>query len=270
MKLYLLQLARFRPSGSPVPGYVIQTDDGLNILVDTGLPYPPDEDPQGPADMSPELRAEDYVVNRLATIGLAPEDIHIVICTHFDGDHAGNHEVFTKSELVVQRAHYAAARAGHPRFASNRAHWDHPGLHYRLVDGDMLLVPGVELIETSGHVPGHQAVLVRLPETGPVLLAIDAIPNASMLDPGARPIGPMDADEAGVRASTRKLVELARGGHTPRVRPRRPTVAGTQTRAGVLFLTAPPFCPAAWSAWPSRPARRWRPGSTIGARWSTA
>ncbi len=59
--------------------------------------------------------------------------------------------------------------------------------------------------------PGHQAVLVRLPQTGPVLLAIDAIPRAlGDFTPETRPIGPFDLDEAGVRASTPKLVDLAR------------------------------------------------------------
>jgi N-acyl homoserine lactone hydrolase len=78
-----------------------------------------------------------------------------------------------------------------------------------LIDGDTVLVPGVELIEMSGHVPGHQSVLVLLPETGPVILAIDAIAESSMLDPDNRPIHPTDEDEVGVRASTRKLVDLA-------------------------------------------------------------
>lgn len=42
MKLYLFELGRFiypdihQPL--PVPGYLIQTDDGKNILVDTGFP----------------------------------------------------------------------------------------------------------------------------------------------------------------------------------------------------------------------------------------
>lgn len=34
MKLYLMQLALLQPLGVPVPGYVIQMDDGRNILVD--------------------------------------------------------------------------------------------------------------------------------------------------------------------------------------------------------------------------------------------
>jgi N-acyl homoserine lactone hydrolase len=51
---------------------------------------------------------------------------------------------------------------------------------------------------------------VRLPETGPVLLAIDAIPFASHLDADTREMTVFDMEEAGVRASTRKLVDLAR------------------------------------------------------------
>jgi N-acyl homoserine lactone hydrolase len=72
------------------------------------------------------------------------------------------------------------------------------------------LLRGIELIETSGHVPGHQSVLVRLPKTGPVLLAIDAMAHAlGDHTPENRPIGPYDLEESGTRASTRKLVDLA-------------------------------------------------------------
>lgn len=42
----------------------------------------------------------------------------------------------------------------------------------------------------------------------PVLLTVDAIPRAAQLNPDSRMIGPHDMDEAGVRASTRKLVDL--------------------------------------------------------------
>ena len=158
-----------------MPGYLIRTDDGTNILVDTGLPYSTIENPQGPPGLQPEMTEADYVVNRLGSIGLRPDDIQFLVCTHFDPDHAGNHEMFPAAEFIVQRRHYEIARGGHPRFGIAREHRDNPNLRYRLIDGDTVLVPGIELIDTSGHVPGHQSVLVRLPETGPVLLAIDAI-----------------------------------------------------------------------------------------------
>jgi N-acyl homoserine lactone hydrolase len=200
VRLYILQYSVNRETGSPVPGYLIQTDDGTNVLVDTGYPR---------SMIGTRMNEEDYVVNRLAELGVTPADIRYLVCTHFDGDHAGGHDEFRDAELVVQRTHYEVARQ-HSRFDGVREHWDRPELRYRQVDGDTELLPGIELIESGGHVPGHQSVLVRLPNTGPVLLAIDAISRASHLDPDTRPIGPYDADEAATRASTRKLVELAR------------------------------------------------------------
>lgn len=212
MKLYLLQLALLQPLAVPVPGYLVQTDDGANILVDTGFPHsfiehPPG--PMGPLNLQVEMHPQDYIVNRLASVGVQPDDVDLLICTHFDADHAGNHDLFTRAELIVQREHYQKARAGHPRSAVVREYWDVPALRYRLVDGDTVLAPGVELLETSGHVPGHQSVLLRLPDTGPVLLAIDAVPAASMLDAETRVVLPNDEDEADTRASTRKLAEVA-------------------------------------------------------------
>ena len=63
--------------------------------------------------------------------------------------------------------------------------------------------------ETSGHAPGHQSVLVRLPQTGPVLLTIDAVPEQKSFTPD-REAGPFDEDEEALRASTRKLLDLVR------------------------------------------------------------
>src|SRR5262249_17842382 len=59
---------------------------------------------------------------------------------------------------------------------SSTATW--PERVYELVDGDVELRPGVELLASPGHTPGHMSLLVRLAGTGPVLLAVDAIRNA--------------------------------------------------------------------------------------------
>ncbi|BCM90999.1 N-acyl homoserine lactonase AiiA [Abditibacteriota bacterium] len=212
VKLYLFQLGMLQPLGVPIPGYLIQTIDKHNVMVDSGLPYefiknPPG--PMGPAQLQVEVHEEDHIVNRLATIGLHPDDIDFLIVTHFDADHAGNLSLFTKAELVVQLEHYEVSLAGYPRSQRAREHWDRPDLHYRQVEGDITLLPGIELIKTSGHVPGHQSVLVRLPNSGPVLLAIDAVPTAAMMDAETRTIMSNDDDESQTRASTRKLAEIA-------------------------------------------------------------
>lgn len=207
-RLYLMQLSTstIPTGGQPLAAssgcYLVQTGDGKNILIDSGLPpdYTP---PQG----MPPARQQKNVLEHLADLGLRPDEINLLICTHFDVDHAGYHDAFPQAECVVQRTHYEVAHAGHPRYATARAHWDHPALRYRLIDGDTELFPGLALIETSGHAPGHQSVLLRLPRTGPILLAIDAVVMQRLFTPDRR-AWPTDDNEEQLRASTRKLLNL--------------------------------------------------------------
>jgi N-acyl homoserine lactone hydrolase len=212
-KLSLLQLSTTSvpTAGGPlkmVSGcYLVETSDGKHILIDSGLPA--DIEPSAGA---PPAENKKNVLEHLADLDLRPADIDMVICTHFDVDHAGYHDAFPQAEFVVQRAHYELARGGHPRYAPARAHWDHPALRYRLVEGDTELLPGLTLLETSGHAPGHQSVLVRLPLTGPVLLAIDAVVMQRLFTP-ERKAWPLDDDEGQLRASTRKLLDLVEREH---------------------------------------------------------
>jgi N-acyl homoserine lactone hydrolase len=198
-RLYLMQVGSVPQYRIPVVCYLVQTGDGKNILIDSGLPeIIPAEDA--------EFENGRDVLEQLAGLGLQPDDIDTVISTHYDGDHAGRHAAFTRAQYVVQRVHHLDA-ATNPRFAAVRPQWDQPLARIRLVDGDTELLPGLELIETSGHVPGHQSVLVRLPKIGAVLLTIDAVPFADGFtrdqpDDGSNP------DAAAIQAGTNKLLDL--------------------------------------------------------------
>ena len=198
-RLYLMQVGDMPLYEIPIVCYLVQTGDGKNILIDSGLP---EIMPEGEADFE---NGQD-VIEQLANIGLRPDDIDTVISTHYDIDHAGRHAAFTKAHYVVQRAHHLDA-ASNGRYADIRPQWDQPMERIRLVDGDTELLPGLVLIETSGHVPGHQSVLVRLPKTGAILLTVDAVPFAAGFtrdeqDDGSNP------DAAAIRASTIKLLDL--------------------------------------------------------------
>ena len=204
--LYLMQVGTLPPMGVPFVCYLIQMDDGKNILIDTGLPEgvnPP------PGRQMPDLG--ENVVQQLAKLGIQPNDIDLLISTHYDGDHVGNHPAFPRAEYIVQRAHHTAAQT-HPRYLATRALWDQPAERIRLVDGDTELLPGVELIETSGHAPGHQSVLVRLPETGVVILAIDAVGTQTDFKADRVP-GQIDDNAADTLTSTHKLIDLAEREH---------------------------------------------------------
>ena len=207
-KLYLFHLST---TAIPLSGgqtlemssgcYLVETADNKRILIDSGMA------PDASLSHAPPSTNEKNVLEHLADLNLRPKDIDILICTHFDVDHAGYHDHFTNAEFIVQREHYALARNGNPRFAAARPHWDHPALRYRLVDGDTELLPGITLLETSGHAPGHQSVLIRLPQAGPVLLAIDAavLQRTFTVD---RKAWPTDDNEQQLRTNTKKLLDL--------------------------------------------------------------
>lgn len=203
-RLYLLQVGSMPDYQIPIVCYLVQTDDGNNILIDSGLPEIIPEGEQ-------EFVNDHTLFEQLAAIGLQPGDIDMVISTHYDLDHSGNHGAFTKATFFVQRAHHEQA-PGNARFGATRPQWDQPMERIRLVDGDMKLLPGLELIETGGHVAGHQSVLVRLPKSGTVLLTIDAVPFREGFTRDAQDDG-SNPDAEAIRASTIKLLDLVEREH---------------------------------------------------------
>ncbi len=203
-RLYLMQVGSMPEYQIPIVCYLVQTSDGKNILIDTGLPEIVPEE-------ASEFKNDKDVIAQLASIGIQPDDIDTVISTHYDIDHAGRHAAFTRAQYVVQREHHEDA-ATNPRFAPLRAQWDQPMERIRLVDGDTELLPGLELIETSGHVPGHQSVLVRLPKTSAVVLTVDAVPFGQSWTRDAQDDG-SNPDAEAVRASTIKLLDLVEREH---------------------------------------------------------
>jgi N-acyl homoserine lactone hydrolase len=199
--LHLLEVATVRDDGVPIPVFLIGLADGRWWLVDTGCPADMIGDPNAPFAVT----AESHITGQLHRLGLRPADVDTVIVSHLDPDHAGANDEFKHAELVMQRAqHEHATRSGLLRYEWLRQHWDLP--NPRLADGDTELAPGITLIECGGHVPGHQAVLVDLPDTGPVLLAGDAWMRDT--DPDTRPLTQHDLDGPRTRASQRKLMNI--------------------------------------------------------------
>ncbi len=157
----------------PVTCYLIRAADAT-ILFDTGLS--PRAVP-GILRNDPLARFtdDDLLVHRLDALGLEPASVDLVVLSHLHYDHAGGAALFQDSELVVQQDEYAYAHHTPPAFASfyYRKNYDLPGYRWRLLDGDAELVPGITALRSDGHTPGHQSLLVDLPQTGPVILAGD-------------------------------------------------------------------------------------------------
>lgn len=79
MRLYMLYLGTMQPGDIPVPGYLIQTDEGINILVDSGWPRSFVDKPVQLPGLTVEIRSEDTVASRLKSIGISPADISYLI-----------------------------------------------------------------------------------------------------------------------------------------------------------------------------------------------
>lgn len=154
---------------APVPivqNFFVVSGDGHITVVDTGI----DDlasycDPRDRAGLGPSRSTRDL----LADIGLHPDDVDTLILTHLHFDHYLNARLFKRARIVINEREFtyvmspahrrAMPRSSFPRevfaWLVNEA-WD----RLELVSAEADVLPGVRVIETGGHSPGHQIVVV--------------------------------------------------------------------------------------------------------------
>jgi glyoxylase-like metal-dependent hydrolase (beta-lactamase superfamily II) len=171
---------------------LIELRDGL-MLVDTGL---------GLNDIAhksalpsaflksaaPRLDPSETAIEQIRALRLAPDDVHHIVMTHLDLDHAGGLADFPKARVHLHRSEYQAAITGEipAKPGRYRKHqWQHAP-RWTLYDcfDDVWLglpsarvniggEPDVRLVPLSGHTPGHSGVVVKT-ERGWLLHAGDS------------------------------------------------------------------------------------------------
>lgn len=162
-----------------VPCYLVEHGQGprtRRLLFDAGLPAAV----AGQGDVTPEpgmtLRYRRSLEDQLADLGLTPADVDMVAFSHLHFDHVGSANLFTASTLLIQKPEYQAG------FVDRNATIYQPELFLGLADAPRQILEGdhdvfgddsVRLISAPGHTPGHQALLVRLDDPGPVVLSGD-------------------------------------------------------------------------------------------------
>ncbi len=119
------------------------------------------------------------LASQLAEIGVRPADITRLALSHMHRDHAGNANLFTGATLYMQEVEYDAA-FGPDAEKYNFTPATYDQLRHNPVvklhgDHDVFGDGSVVIKSTPGHTIGHQALLVRLPRTGPVLLSGDLV-----------------------------------------------------------------------------------------------
>ncbi len=146
------------PDFHPTPGeevevfaYLVEHPDGA-VLVDTGM------------GSDNEFLSRSYqprlipLAEALAVHGRSLSDVVALVNSHLHFDHCGNNRELRGIPTWVQEAEVAAARQ--PRYTV-REWFDFEGAVLNIVDGEAEILPGLHLVPTPGHTPGHQSLLVE-------------------------------------------------------------------------------------------------------------
>ncbi|WP_427913376.1 N-acyl homoserine lactonase family protein [Ramlibacter sp. MMS24-I3-19] len=147
--------------------YVVRHGDDYMVW-DTG--YAPGSNPSAPTVSLGE---------QLARLNIKPEQVKYVGISHFHADHTGQLNAVPGATLLIGDREWAALTAAKPMQGANVpgfAHWISGGgkVEPQAADKDVFGDGTVTILRTPGHTPGHQALLVRLKDKGPVLLSGDA------------------------------------------------------------------------------------------------
>jgi len=155
------------------------------LLWDTGVPEATANDPNGWSTL-PKLilyHLDRTLTGQLAEIGLKLPDVTHVAISHTHGDHIGNVTLFPDAEILIQRTEYEWIHGGNgpnenvnQLMALARRLMGNPR-NLRLIDGDLDVFGdgSVTLISTPGHTPGSQSLLVRLKNSGFIILSGDVV-----------------------------------------------------------------------------------------------
>lgn len=166
----------------PTHAVLIDHPEGM-ILWDTGVPRDWEKrwQPSGFVDYFPvkgdSSGESDYLDLSLAQLGLAPEDIDIVVLSHLHFDHAGNARMFNngRTRILANRNELEGVRGITGDSLGGHLKVDFDGLNIEAIDGDTTIVPGVSVIDTPGHTWGTMSLMVDLPEDGTKIFTSDAV-----------------------------------------------------------------------------------------------
>ncbi len=166
----------------PFTTFLIRADEG-NFLFDAGMSLEIVEHHRRTSTRVFNMTEEDCIPLRLAQIGVGAEDINGIIVSHLHSDHCGFLKAFPRAEIIVQRAEYRFAMNPPPYERSYvRSNFDLPGRKWRLIEGDEVIMPGMAVISTPGHTPGHQSLVLDLAGGSCLIITGDAVNTQESID----------------------------------------------------------------------------------------
>ena len=180
----------------PVSSMLLRHPRG-NVLFDTGChPSVPDNPAhwQGMEKfMTPIMPPGDNVLTGLTCVGLTPDDIDVVVCSHLHPDHCGCNAFFKRATVMVHEKEIVVARKPDAVPMGYLAtEWDFGAFDRLSGQRDLFGDGRIVLIELPGHTPGSIGALVALEKCGTFLLAADTVSLRVTLDRNVAPRNTQD------------------------------------------------------------------------------
>jgi glyoxylase-like metal-dependent hydrolase (beta-lactamase superfamily II) len=155
--------------------YLIEHPRGM-LLWDTGLADGLAVHVDGLVAGQYRLVVERTLPECLTGVGTSVDEVSLVGFSHLHSDHAGNARLFPHATLLAGAREWETALQPDPPYGYNPTHYEMLRGQQRIETDDGYDVFGdgaVVILATPGHTPGHQALLLRLDETGPLVLTCD-------------------------------------------------------------------------------------------------
>jgi N-acyl homoserine lactone hydrolase len=129
---------------------------------------------------APNVAPKVSIVDQLGKLDVKPEQITFVGISHYHADHTGQVASFPKATLLIGKGDWDAITAPKPAAGVNFAPFEgwikgDNKVEPQPVDKDVFGDGSVIMLYTPGHTPGHHSLLVKLPQTGNVLISGDAV-----------------------------------------------------------------------------------------------
>ncbi len=201
----------------PVCAYLLDTAQGW-VLLDTGIDPAYARDPALrdahflSRGWAPPVVSEFHELEfQLSQIGIGIADIGHVILSHLHFDHCAGLGRFAHAQISVQRREFDWGFASGPEMGYLPRDYAMPGLDWRLHDGDWEAMPGLQLLDTPGHTPGHQSALITLTSGKRLMLPFDAGDLAENFDHDIAPGSTTDADAAMTSMRRVKALQIEHG-----------------------------------------------------------
>ncbi len=127
---------------------------------------------------APNVAPKTSLVDLLAQINVKPEQVKYVGISHYHGDHIGQAASFPKATLLIGKGDWDLLTSPKPPENANTAllaNWikSEGKVEPVPLDKDVFGDGSVIMLYTPGHTPGHHSLLVKLPQTGSVVLMGD-------------------------------------------------------------------------------------------------